>query len=686
MAVVWTLEERCKRCYTCIRECPAKAIKVERGQAKVLDDRCLGCGHCVMVCSQKAKAVLSGVVTTVSFLQDDAPVAALLAPSFPAAFPQYSSGQIVAALKRCGFRYVVEVGYGADLINREYYRAISTGLDASGQPLPMPLIASSCPVIVELIEKYIPELLPNLAKIVSPMIATGRVVHQLYGQHVRTVFIGPCTAKKIEMIQPQVRDAVSEVLTFNELLTLFHQFDIDPSRCEEQAFDPPHAYLGGLYPVSGGLLRSAGLPFDLLNNDVIVTEGKARVLKLLESIRNGEIKAKMVDVLFCEGCINGPFIDSEINDFTRKQKVVAYIENKRAQVDYAKWKENILSHQSVNIHREFSAKPVIAIKPTEEQLQQILHSIKKFSVTDELNCGACGYPTCREYATAVFQGLAEEEMCMPYLIDEHERTQNELRKSLQELAETQEQLIQHEKLASIGQLAAGVAHEVNNPLGSIMLYAHLVLRQLKGDDQKANDLKFIVEEAKRCQKIVAGLLNFARQGQLSLRPARIHRVLQKLESVIRKQPLFEKVKIEIQQEGPLPEMSIDVDQIYQVFLNMAINAAEAMPAGGQLTIHSCHLPDHNLVRITIADTGVGIPAENLGKLFTPFFTTKQIGKGTGLGLAIAYGIIKMHRGQIKVSSTVGKGTQFTIDLPVTIHTTNHPLGEELIYEKNHPSH
>jgi signal transduction histidine kinase len=486
----------------------------------------------------------------------------------------------------------------------------------------------------------------------------------MYGEHVRTVFIGPCTAKKVEARDAEVADAVDEVLTFKELIEMFGFLGIDPAAEAPASFDPPQAYLGRLYPVSGGLLRSAGLPYDIMNNEVIVTEGKGRVLRLLDSIRNGEITAKLVDVLFCEGCINGPFIDSSLNYFMRKQKVVEYTDALRTRTNYVDWKKTILNNQDVTVSRPFHAMPISSIQPSADDLRKILESINKRSPEDELNCGACGYETCREYAAAVFQGIAEEEMCLPFLIEELQRTQHDLRLSLQELAEAQEQLIQREKLASIGQLAAGVAHEVNNPLGSIMLYAHLLMQQLNAEDQKTRDLKFIMEEAKRCQKIVAGLLNFARQGNVNLRPHQLAAIVKKLVHMVSLQPLFANISVQVELPE-LPEINLDDDQIYQVFLNLAVNAAEAMPQGGTLIIRAQHYPERHVVAVQFEDNGVGIPTEHIGKLYTPFFTTKQIGKGTGLGLAIAYGIIKMHKGNILVKSQVGKGTLFTVELPDT---------------------
>lgn len=672
MAVIWTLQEKCKRCYSCIRECPAKAIKVEKGQATVIETRCLGCGHCVRVCSQHAKAVSSGIENTLSLIASHQTVA-MVAPAFPASFVDIEPKQFVGALRQVGFYKVVEVAFGADLVNRAYQELLTGNgvLERSG--LRKPLIASSCPAIASMIQKYMPELIPHLAPIVSPMVAMGRAVKKVYGADVKTVFIGPCSAKKIEFMDQEVRDAVDEVLTFTELEELWQSMAISPQSAVPSTFDPPRAFLGRLYPISGGFTRSAGLPFDIMDNDIILTEGKQRIEKLLDCIRNDEIDAELVDVLFCEGCINGPFMNHSKNYFTRKQTIARFAENERDNFDHEGWHEWLNKLADIPLKRRFRPASLSSLEPSEDDLRSILNRIRKYSLSDELNCGACGYDTCREYAAAVFRGLAEEEMCLPFLIERLQMIQNELKESLEKLAETQEQLIQHEKLASIGQLAAGVAHEVNNPLGSIMLYSHLVLQNLPEDDAKAQDVKFIMNEAKRCQKIVSGLLNFSRQGQLNLRKNNLTEIFDRLLGTVQKQPLFRHVVIETSHHDDIPEFFCDADQLYQVFLNLTINSAEAMPEGGRLTIGYELDRETQHVKITFSDTGVGIPQENLGKIFTPFFTTKQIGKGTGLGLAIAYGIIKMHRGSIQVKSQQGRGTTFTIDLPLILELTNNEV-------------
>jgi signal transduction histidine kinase len=297
--------------------------------------------------------------------------------------------------------------------------------------------------------------------------------------------------------------------------------------------------------------------------------------------------------------------------------------------------------------------------PSEEQIKEILAQTKKFTPKDELNCGACGYETCREYAIAIAKGLAEKEMCLPYLIDE-------LRVAYENLSNTQEQLRIAEKLASIGQLAAGVAHEINNPLGTILLYTSMLKKELEkyyNDDRYKADLDLILEEANRCKNIVSNLLNFARQGKLNLQEFDVKKVLYDVLKPFTVNPAYKKIDFIFNAGNNDCLIIADEDQLKQVFINIIKNACDAMMDTEKkiLTVNlNC---SEREVYIEFSDTGTGIPKENQNKIFTPFFTTKSIGKGTGLGLAISYGIIKMHKGNISFISEVGKGTTFKLTLP-----------------------
>lgn len=229
------------------------------------------------------------------------------------------------------------------------------------------------------------------------------------------------------------------------------------------------------------------------------------------------------------------------------------------------------------------------------------------------------------------------------------------------LHRTQQELLHKEKLASMGQLAAGVAHELNNPLGTIMLFADALYRELPPDDSRRSDLQMILKEANRAKKIVADLLNFARQQEVLAQDTDLHALLDQSVESVRHQLTFAEVEIVRNYDPRVRIIQADPAQLQQVFVNLLNNAAEAMEEPGTITITTRWL--NGQVEISIADTGCGIPEEHMDKLFTPFFTTKPPGKGTGLGLSIVYGIVKMHRGQITVQSEVGKGTTFTILLP-----------------------
>lgn len=656
--IVTTIGQRCKRCYSCIRECPARAIRVVGGQAVVIEERCISCGHCVKVCSQNAKKILSDIEKVMTEIIPCGNAIAVIAPSFPASFPGTYS-KVASGLKKIGFDLVTEAAFGADLISSLYTEYFDNNDEKT-------IISSPCPAVYNFIEKYYEEIVPNLAKVVSPMIAMGRYIKKNYGSNTKVVFIGPCVAKKSEYVDDDVSDAIDAVLTFMELKEIFRGMHIELNNLEEIELDVPHAYMGKSYPLTGGLIKTANISGDILHKEIIIVEGKNRVVEIMDEISNGNLKSKFIDILFCEGCINGPAIDSELNFYSRREKVIGFINDNINTFDKNVWKSDIYNSRDINLNREFHSKPQRRPMPTEDEIIAILASSNKFEKTDELNCGSCGYPTCREYAIAIAKELAEEDMCLPFLIDK-------LELAYRELKETQEQLHSAEKLASIGQLAAGVAHEINNPLGSIMLYASLLKRKVEknaGDQQSSDDLKLIMDEANRCKNIVANLLNFARQGKMKIANINIAETISTILKTIKVNPEFAGISFSMNELSDDLKIEGDQDQLKQVFLNLIMNSCEALEASPLklVTVNMERIQEHLIV--DIIDSGCGIPEANLNKVFTPFFTTKKMGKGTGLGLAITYGIIKMHKGDIKVKSVEGKGTTFTIKLPLRLQTPN----------------
>jgi len=231
-------------------------------------------------------------------------------------------------------------------------------------------------------------------------------------------------------------------------------------------------------------------------------------------------------------------------------------------------------------------------------------------------------------------------------------------------AYAQQQIMKSERLATLGQLAAGVAHEINNPLGAVLMYAHLSLEEMQPEDPPRKNIEKAVAEVTRCKDIVRGLLDFARQTEPKIERSDTNDILRRTLALVENQPIFQNVNITKVFSPSLPKVMMDGNQIQQVFTNIILNAAEAIDGEGDFTITSRIAADGKSVEIEFKDAGCGIPRENLQKIFDPFFTTKEVGRGTGLGLAVSYGIIARHKGTIDVISEPGEGTTFIVRLPL----------------------
>lgn len=654
--IVYTIRERCRVCYTCVRECPAKAIKINNGQAEVLDERCITCGNCVKVCSQDAKVFRVDTGEVLDLIQKNPVVIAMVAPSFPAEFEDMDYEILVGMIRKLGFKQVVEVSFGADLVAREYKKLLHN-------PDSMAKISTDCPAIVTFIEYYHPKLVPYLTPVVSPMVAMARVMKMEFGQQVKVVFIGPCLAKKDE--SPEIDAA----LTFRELKDLFEFKNIGPANSEPCDFDPPHSGKGAVFPISRGLLQTMDMEEDILEGNIIVAEGRSAFQEAIKEFESGYIKDNHLELLCCEGCIMGPgmspypYFAATARRYNKRSKVSRYAADKLAKLDREQWLIDIEKYSEIDLSRTFSPSDRSMRRPSIEEIEPVLQRMGKFSEKDYLDCAACGYESCVDHAVAILNGLAENEMCLPYTIEKLHNYIRELNISNDKLASAQEALKQSEKLASLGQLSAGIAHELNNPLGVITMYSNILKDELSDNDSIKDDLQLIVEQADRCKKIVGGLLNFARKNQVNFNELDLNTLIKNSVTSVIVPP---NIKIEVNLLEDDPMAMADRDQMTQVFSNLIKNSIDAMPEGGKITIDM--EPSGNDVVFKVKDTGHGIAKENIGRLFTPFFTTKPIGKGTGLGLSIIYGIVKMHKGDVTVTSNADSsagptGTTFRIRLP-----------------------
>ncbi|WP_054871702.1 sigma 54-interacting transcriptional regulator [Caloranaerobacter sp. TR13] len=419
-------QNKCKQCYSCVRNCPAKAVQIESGQAKIIYSRCINCGKCIKSCPQEAKIVIDSKGKTLSILRENDTVIACIAPSFIVSFHKYNYKKIVGALKEVGFSEVWEVAVGAEYI----IKAISHHIKDKENNL---FLSSPCPAFISLIEKHYPEMIKYLLPFVSPMIATGKIIKKLHkNKNIKIVFIGPCVAKKCEALEPQFNGIIDSVLTFDELKDIFAIKGINIENAKEMDFDSIYCNEGKLFPLSGGLLANFKSLYNLEESECVVIDNDNDCIELINAIKAGKFKSKFVDVLMCRGCIDGPKIDSSLNYYERVNKIYEYI------------KDSIKKTKKLNIELDFIRyyrnKRSILPYPTENEIQRILNMTNKFTREDELNCGACGYSTCRDKAIAVLQGIAEVDMCLPYLISKKTKLVEQLSETLKETENLKDEL------------------------------------------------------------------------------------------------------------------------------------------------------------------------------------------------------------------------------------------------------
>lgn len=400
---VTTLKAKCRDCHRCIRACPVKAISLRSGQANVVPELCISCGMCVEACPQKAKTVVSQAEEVLSFLAAKEEVCVSLAPSYAVAYADYSPQQVIAGLRRLGFAHIEETALAAEAVAVHYRQEL--------QARQATLISSCCPTIVNLLEIYFPELLPLLADSASPMIIHGNSLRARF-PNAKILFIGPCIAKIQEASRPGALGSVDAVLTFEQLATIWNQKSINPATLQPAQADAI-TQTATIYPLSRGVMSTAGIQADSAP-ECLAVSGLDACIEVLRELADGQITPRFVEALACrEGCIDGPGISKQQSAAHKRSRLVAY--HRSRQQEGAKQSSLVVADPSALPQARYQARcPELAL-PTESEIRAILVQIGKHTIEDESNCGGCGYPSCRDKAIATYQGLAELEMCVPYM-------------------------------------------------------------------------------------------------------------------------------------------------------------------------------------------------------------------------------------------------------------------------------
>lgn len=461
---LYTIKNNCQDCYKCVRRCPVKAIKIEDGSAMIVPDLCIACGTCYRVCPAKAKQARNDLTRAKHLVQSGKDVYVSLAPSWITEFEGVSREQMIAAIRRLGFRGVSETALGAEevsaniagLLDKAANDALQVSAapdmsqtacgekdeDASAERSPERtsgvredtdtgeapqvsaanrlFISTACPAVVEYINKYVPERTANLIKLTSPLLAHCRLLKTALGKDIEVIFIGPCIAKKIEADRHP--DLLSLSLSFTDLRQWLKDENIELKDIHTSVFDKfvmSKAEEGTAYPVEGGMIETLK-PYEQSQKAYLMQiTGIDNIKRELKNIREEALdRPVFIECLACEGgCVNGPCTSSKKSGLEKRVEIL-----KESDFSGLAGKRS----PSVDIRLDYAPEAIVQPKHDETDIKRVLASIGKYSIEDEINCGGCGYNTCRNFAKALLDGKAEPEMCVSHMKQQAQRKANAL--------------------------------------------------------------------------------------------------------------------------------------------------------------------------------------------------------------------------------------------------------------------
>jgi len=405
---IYTEKNNCQDCYKCIRRCPVKAIKIDDHRASIVQNLCIYCGKCVQVCPVGAKKVRNDLSSAKYLLQEKDPVILSLAPSYNSEFSDYTDNQLLNACNALGFHAVSETALGAEIVSKvtsEWLIDQKKGV----------YLSSSCPVVVQLISKYYQDEIANLAPFDSPMQAHAKYLKQIYGNNTKVIFVGPCIAKKQEA--EEFNTGVDVVLSFKELREWLQSETLEAEYLPENIlkdlkFEPKLAGSGAYYPVDGGMIATMKDNISVTDTSFMSFSGIQNVKDILENLPKNIDDKLFIELLACDGgCVNGPVISKE-QSLAEKRYSTLSLTNKK--INEKNTENEVIEDISIEANYR-SISPVLKCMYSEQDIKDALKIVGKLSEKDELNCGGCGYETCRHFAKAILDGKAERHMCVSYM-------------------------------------------------------------------------------------------------------------------------------------------------------------------------------------------------------------------------------------------------------------------------------
>ena len=408
---IYTVETECQDCYKCVRRCPVKAIKVKDGHATVIPERCVGCGRCVEVCPAHAKQVRNDIGRARHLLEEGGRVFVSLAPSWVNEYPNLDASQLIQALQKLGFTGVSETALGAQLVSAEVARQLKEqkrGL----------VLSSACPVAVDYIGKYLPDFTGCISPLLSPVLAHCRLLRDRYGEAIKIVFISPCIAKKNEADRHP--DLLNLALTYPELSQMFQEAGIHPEAFPKDPavqFVPFQAEEGAIYPIEGGMNETIQLQCDNPDLQLLAVTGLENLQITLQGLYPENVTfPTFLETLSCHGgCVHGPCSQHKAPGLQERQRVLKHTRLPAVVPE---------RRTDGSIENNYAPSPAQQPLPSLTEERDALRRIGKFTPEDELNCGGCGYDSCREFARALIAGNAEPSMCVSYMRKQAQKKAN----------------------------------------------------------------------------------------------------------------------------------------------------------------------------------------------------------------------------------------------------------------------
>lgn len=403
----------CKNCYKCVRHCSVKAIKMINDQAQIVEEKCIACGNCFLVCPQNARNIHSDLENVENAFQQGKKIIVSIAPSYIGVYDE--PYKLISVLKYLGAYLIEETAIGAEQVSKLYSEYIKTTKKNNA-------ITTCCPTVNMMIQNYYPNLIKYLMPIDSPMVAHCKMIRKRHGNDAYIVFLGPCISKKCEAYGYQLSGVMDAVISFEEIDKLMESRNINISEFEESYPDLEGNYKGKKYPLDQGILSGISHIVENSKFTPATISGIDNLKKAFDALSNEEITNVLIEANSCEGgCIGGPAVPKKSrNIYVRKIRAKNKIQILKEKI----YKNYTLEDKNLNYIRNFRNKQYIHPHFTEEEIKNVLEQTGKHDRSDELNCGACGYDTCRDKAISVLEGLSHPQMCMPYMRSEAEKISN----------------------------------------------------------------------------------------------------------------------------------------------------------------------------------------------------------------------------------------------------------------------